>query len=197
MSLRKRAPGLVCLLLLTAAAVLLAGRPTPAAPPSGPEDQEISDTLEEDTLHFDEPSPVRIISLKDLEPADTAAEHVFSQGAEDSFLPADPAEMAEILAELYLNDGTCIRLFATAEGLVHGAFLRPGGQWIRFVQLCGDQGDAAFVQSLSLTSFSGIPGCTARAHALLTASSSCHGSTPRHRRYPPRRSRVRWRLPSV
>ena len=34
MSLRKRAPGLVCLLLLTAAAVLLAGRPTPAAPPS-------------------------------------------------------------------------------------------------------------------------------------------------------------------
>lgn len=158
MSLRKRAPGLVCLLLLTAAAVLLAGRPTPAAPPSGPEDQEISDTLEEDTLHFDEPSPVRIISLKDLEPADTAAEHVFSQGAEDSFLPADPAEMAEILAELYLNDGTCIRLFATAEGLVHGAFLRPGGQWIRFVQLCGDQGDAAFLQSLSLTSFSGILG---------------------------------------
>ena len=67
--------------------------------------------------------------------------------------------MAEVLSELYLHDGTSIRLYATAEGLVFGAFLRPGGQWTRFVQLYGGEGDiSAFVQNLSLTPFSGILG---------------------------------------
>ena len=158
MALRKRAPGLICLLLVSAAAILLAGRPT-AATVSAPDGQDAVQTLEEDMLQYGEQSPVQILSLQELEPADTAAEHVFRGGGENLFLPADPAEMAEILAELDLNDGTGIRLYATAEGLVFGAFLRPGGQWTRFVRLYGGEGDmAAAVQNLSLTPFSGILG---------------------------------------
>ena len=99
---------------------------------------------------------MRVISLSEMVPADTAAEQVL-MGEWAGFQPADPAEMAEVLSELYLHDGTSIRLYATAEGLVFGAFLRPGGQWTRFVQLYDGEGDiSAFVQNLSLTPFSGI-----------------------------------------
>lgn len=154
MALRKRAPGLICLLLVTAALLLTAGRRAPAIP-SGPEDEQ---TLEENALHYEDVSPVRIISLKDLEPADTDPEQVL-MGEWAGLQTAEASEMAEILAELNLNDGTCIRLYATAEGLVYGAFLRPGGQWTRFVQLYGGEGDiTASVQNLSLTPFSGVLG---------------------------------------
>lgn len=156
MELRKRAPGLVCLLLMTAA-LLLAGRHTPGAPP-GPDSEEATATMEEDTIHYEEQPTVRVISLSEMAPADTAAEQVL-MGEWAGFQPADPAEMAEVLSELYLHDGTSIRLYATAEGLVFGAFLRPGGQWTRFVQLYDGEGDiSAFVQNLSLTPFSGILG---------------------------------------
>ena len=157
MALRKRAPGLVCLLLLTAAALLLAGHRTPAAPP-GPDSEDTASTLEENTVHYEEQPAVRVISLPELTPADTTAQQVLT-GEWAGFQPADPAEMAEVLSELYLHDGTSIRLYATAEGLVFGAFLRPGGQWTRFVQLYDGEGDiSAFVQNLSLTPFSGILG---------------------------------------
>lgn len=157
MALRKRAPGLVCLLLLTAAALLLAGHRTPAAPP-GPDSEDTASTLEENTVHYEEQPAVRVISLPELTPADTTAQQVLT-GEWVGLQPADPAEMAEVLSELYLRDGTSIRLYATAEGLVFGAFLRPGGQWTRFVQLCGGEGNiSAFAQNLSLTPFSGILG---------------------------------------
>ena len=114
--------------------------------------------MEEDTIHYEEQPTVRVISLSEMVPADTAAEQVL-MGEWAGFQPADPAEMAEVLSELYLHDGTSIRLYATAEGLVFGAFLRPGGQWTRFVQLYDGEGDiSAFVQNLSLTPFSGILG---------------------------------------
>lgn len=157
MALRKRAPGLICLLLVSAAVLLTAGRRAPATW-SGPDAGETVQTLEKDMLQYEEQSPVRIISLKELEPADTNPEQVLTREWA-GFQTADPAEMAEILAELDLNDGTGIRLYATAEGLMFGAFLHPGGRWTRFVQLYGGEGNAtAFVQNLSLTPFSGILG---------------------------------------
>lgn len=157
MELRKRAPGLVCLLLLTAATLLLAGRHTPGAPP-GPDGEDTAATMEEDTIHYEEQPAVRVISLSELPAVDTAAEQVL-MGEWAGFQPADPVEMSEVLSELHLHDGTSIRLYATAEGLVFGAFLRPGGQWTRFVQLYGGEGNiTAFVQNLSLTPFSGILG---------------------------------------
>ena len=157
MALPKRAPALLCLLLATAAAVLLAGRPGAAAPVSDPAEEDADRTLEE-ILQYEEQPPVRILSLKDLEPADTDPEQVLLEEWA-GLRTADVSEMAEILAELNLNDGTCIRLYATAEGLVYGAFLRPGGQWTCFVRLYGGEGDiTASVQNLSLTPFSGILG---------------------------------------
>lgn len=153
MALRNRAPGLICLLLMTAAAILLAGRPSSAAPVSGPEDQTPPQNLEEGTLQYGEASPVQLISLSDLEPAQTDPEQVLGE-AWTGLQPVGTSETAEVLAELNLNDGTCIRLCAAAEGLVYGAFLRPGGQWTRFVRLDG----AAVSRDLTLTSFSGILG---------------------------------------
>ena len=160
MALRKRASGLICLLLVTAAAMLLAGRPTSARPiPPAQEEQDAAQTLEDDALQYEEPSPVRIISLKELEPVDTAAKNRLCWGAEGLFIPADAAEMADILAELNLDDGTCIRLYATAEGLVYGAFLRPESQWIRFIQLYDGRGRMPdYTQGVTLTAFSGVLG---------------------------------------
>ena len=160
MALRKRASGLICLLLVTAAAMLLAGRPTSARPiPPAQEEQDAAQTLEDDALQYEEPSPVRIISLKELEPVDTAAKNRLCWGAEGLFIPADAAEMADILAELNLDDGTCIRLYATAEGLVYGAFLRPGGQWTRFIQLYDGQGNMPdYTEGATLTAFSDVLG---------------------------------------
>ena len=159
MALRKRAPGLVCLLLLTAAALLLAGCPTPAAPPGPDNREDTASILEEDTVHYENQPTVRIISLSELEPVDTSAKACSRWGKETLFLPAEAAEMAEILAELNMNDGTCIRLYATAEGLVYGAFLRPGGQWTRFVQLYDGQGSMPdYTDGVTLTAFSGVLG---------------------------------------
>lgn len=157
MALRKRAPGLVCLLLVTAAAVLLAGRPT-AAPGSDPHGETVQILDEEAALHED-PSPVRIISLEELEPENTAAKDHPLWNSEALFLPADASEMAKILAEVNLNDGTCIRLYATAEGLVYGAFLRPGGQWTRFDQLYDGRGEMPdYTAGATLTAFSDVLG---------------------------------------
>ena len=159
MALRKRAPGLMGLLLLTAAAILLAGRPSADPPVSGPEEQAPPQRLEEDTVYYENQPTVRVISLSDLEPVNTSAQDGSAWGAEALFLPADPAEMTEVLAELHLNDGTCIRLYATAEGLVYGAFLRPGGQWTRFIQLYDGRGDMPDdANGATPTSFSDVLG---------------------------------------
>lgn len=158
MALRKRAPGLACLLLLTAAALLLAGHRAPAVPP-GPAAQESVQTMEEDTIHYEEQPSVRVLSLRELEPTDTSAAANPLWGAETALSPVSPAEMAEILAELHLNDGTSIRLYATAEGLVFGAFLRPGGQWTRFAQLRdGTDRTPDYAAGATLTAFSDVLG---------------------------------------
>lgn len=159
MALRKRAPGLICLLLITAAAILLAGRPISAAALPDPEDEEESNTLEEDSLYYEEQSPVRVISLTGLEPVDTAAQANPLPGTDGALCPVEAAEMAEILAELNLNDGTCIRLYATAEGLVFGAFSRADGQWTRFVQLWDGVGQMPdYTYGVTLTAFSDVLG---------------------------------------
>ena len=159
MALRKRAPALLCLLLATAAAVLLTGRPVAAAPVSAPDGGGADQILEEDTVHYGDQPTVRVISLSDLEPVNTSAADGSAWGAETLFLPADPAEMTEVLAELNLNDGTCIRLYATAEGPVYGAFLRSGGQWTRFIQLYDGRGDMPdYTDGATLTAFSDVLG---------------------------------------
>lgn len=106
--------------MVTATLLLTAGRPRTCHPLRTEDEQ----TLEENALHYEDVSPVRIISLKDLEPADTNPEQVL-MGEWAGLQTAEASEMAEILAELNLNDGTCIRLYATAEGLVYGAFCVP------------------------------------------------------------------------
>lgn len=158
MALRKRAPGLLCLLLLTAAAVILAGRPTSDALSPPLEEQDPVQILEEDTVHYEDQPTVQLIPLSDLTAVDTDPEQVLL-GEWAGLQTAEASEMAEVLSQLYLQDGTCIRLYVTAESLVYGAFLRPGGQWTRFCRLYGGEGSTtAFVQNLSLTSFSGILG---------------------------------------
>lgn len=118
---QKRGPALLCLLLATALTVFAAAR-SPARP-SG----EVPPlrTLEEESLLYEE-TPVQIISLSDLEPVDTraSANPVWAEGG--TLDPVDRAEMASVLAECTLKDNTIVRLYVTAEGLIDGAFSRPG-----------------------------------------------------------------------
>ena len=134
---QKRGPALLCLLLATALTVFAAARP-PAAPPGEvPPPQ----TLEEESLLYEE-TPVQIISLLDLEPVDTRASANPVRVGGGTLDPVDQAEMASVLAECTLKDNTIVRLYVTAEGLIDGAFLRPGAGWIRFARLYrgADQG---------------------------------------------------------
>lgn len=73
--------------------------------------------------------------------------------------PVDQAEMASVLAECTLKDNTIVRLYVTAEGLIDGAFLRPGAGWIRFARLYrgADQGPN-YAETAALTACSGILG---------------------------------------
>ena len=152
-----RWPALLCLLLATALTIFAAGQ-LPAAGPSahgGAPPQ----SLKEETVYYEESPPVQIISLSDLESVDTqaAANPAWIAGGTPD--PVDPAEMEVILAECTLQDGTIIRLYATAEGLIDGAFSRSGAGWIRFVRCCNGEGEpSAFVSNPTLTPFDGVLG---------------------------------------
>ena len=116
-------------------------------------------SLKEETVYYEESPPVQIISLSDLEPVDTQAAANPAWIAGGTPAPVDPAEMEVILAECTLQDGTIIRLYATAEGLIDGAFSRSGAGWIRFVRCCNGEGDpSAFVSNPTLTPFDGVLG---------------------------------------
>ena len=148
---QKRGPALLCLLLATALTVFAAAR-SPARP-SG----EVPPlrTLEEESLLYEE-TPVQIISLSDLEPVDTraSANPVWAEGG-----TVDRAEMASVLAECTLKDNTIVRLYVTPEGLIDGAFSRPGAGWVRFARLYrgADQGPN-YAETATLTAYSGILG---------------------------------------
>ena len=151
---QKRGPALLCLLLATALTVFAAAR-SPAAPPGEvPPPQ----TLEEESLLYEE-TPVQIISLLDLEPVDTRASANPVRVGGGTLDPVDQAEMASVLAECTLKDNTIVRLYVTAEGLIDGAFLRPGAGWIRFARLYrgADQGPN-YAETAALTACSGILG---------------------------------------
>ena len=150
---RTRWPALLCLLLATAltmfAAATSAAEDTDAPPQS----------LEDETVHYEESPPVQIIPLSDLEPVDTLVAANPSQIGDGILDPVDPAEMETILAECTLQDGTIIRLYATAEGQIDGAFARPGEGWIRFVRCYNGEGNpSAFVANPTLTPFDGVLG---------------------------------------
>ena len=150
---RTRWPALLCLLLTTAltmfAAATSAAEDTDAPPQS----------LEDETVHYEESPPVQIIPLSDLEPVDTLVAANPSQIGDGILDPVDPAEMETILAECTLQDGTIIRLYATAEGQIDGAFARPGEGWIRFVRCYNGEGNpSAFVANPTLTPFDGVLG---------------------------------------
>ena len=150
---RTRWPALLCLLLTTAltmfAAATSAAEDTDAPPQS----------LEDETVHYEESPPVQIIPLSDLEPLDTLVAAHPSQIGDGILDPVDPAEMETILAECTLQDGTIIRLYATAEGQIDGAFARPGEGWIRFVRCYNGEGNpSAFVANPTLTPFDGVLG---------------------------------------
>lgn len=151
---QKRGPALLCLLLATALTVFAAAR-SPARP-SG----EVPPlrTLEEESLLYEE-TPVQIISLSDLEPVDTraSANPVWAEGG--TLDPVDRAEMASVLAECTLKDNTIVRLYVTPEGLIDGAFSRPGAGWVRFARLYrgADQGPN-YAETATLTAYSGILG---------------------------------------
>lgn len=152
-----RWPALLCLLLATALTIFAAARsPGSAGTPAEPDPPQ---SLNGGSAHYEEAPAVQIISLSDLEPVDTlAATNPFwiEGGTLD---PVDPAEMETILAECTLQDGTIIRLYATAEGLIDGAFSRPGEDWIRFVRCYNGEGDpSAFVANPTLTPFDGVLG---------------------------------------
>ena len=155
---QRRGLALLCL-LLAAALSISAGCLFAPGPPA---DTALSQqTLEEETVHFDETPPVQIIPLTDLAPVDTrAAAHPF-WGERGTLAPADPAEMETVLAECTLEDGTIIRLYATAEGLIDGAFSRPDQGWVRFVRLFGgaDQGPN-YAAGATLTPYSDVLGQT-------------------------------------
>lgn len=103
---------------------------------------------------------VRIISLADLEPWDTdpLAENNWGPdwGAEGA---VDEGEMETLLAETTTYDGTIVRIYATADGLIDGAFSRPGEGWTRFVHLFrgGDVGPN-FADGATLTPYENIMG---------------------------------------
>ena len=159
-----RVPALALLLLAAVLSCLAAGRE--ADGPSQP-----TQTLEEDSVYYEELPPVRIIPLDTLEPVDTGAAAPL-QGAEVSL---SPAEMGAVLAECTLKDGTIIRLFAPAEGLVDGAFLRPGGVWTRFIRLYDEPGwSAASGENATLTTYSAILG---QDGFLLRTGSHCAGTS--------------------
>ena len=150
---RTRWPALLCLLLTTAltmfAAATSAAEDTDAPPQS----------LEDETVHYEESPPVQIIPLSDLEPVDTLVAANSSQIGDGILDPVDPAEMETILAECTLQDGTIIRLYATAESQIDGAFTRPGEGWIRFVRCYNGEGNpSAFVANPTLTPFDGVLG---------------------------------------
>ena len=150
---RTRWPALLCLLLTTAltmfAAATSAAEDTDAPPQS----------LEDETVHYEESPPVQIIPLSDLEPVDTLVAAHPSQIGDGILDPVDPAEMETILAECTLQDGTIIRLYAPAEGQIDGAFARPGEGWIRFVRCYNGEGNpSAFVANPTLTPFDGVLG---------------------------------------
>ena len=152
-----RWPALLCLLLATALTIFAAARsPGSAGTPAEPDPPQ---SLNGGSAHYEEAPAVQIISLSDLEPADTlAATNPFwiEGGTLD---PVDPAEMETVLAECTLQDGTIIRLYATAEGLIDGAFSRPGEDWIRFVRCYNGEGNpSAFVANPTLTPFDGVLG---------------------------------------
>lgn len=151
---QKRGPALLCLLLATALTVFAAAR-SPAAPPG---EVPPPRTLEEESLLYEE-TPVQIISLLDLEPVDTRASANPVRVGGGTLDPVDQAEMASVLAECTLKDNTIVRLYVTAEGLIDGAFLRPGAGWIRFARLYrgADQGPN-YAETAALTACSGILG---------------------------------------
>ncbi len=104
---------------------------------------------------------VRILSLADLEPWDTdpMAENNWGPvwGADS---PADAADMDTVLAETTTGDGTIVRLYATADGLIDGAFSRSGGErWTCFVHLFrgGDVGPN-FAAGATLTPYEDVMG---------------------------------------
>ena len=150
---RTRWPALLCLLLTTAltmfAAATSAAEDTDAPPQS----------LEDETVHYEESPPVQIIPLSELEPVDTLVAAHPSQIGDGILDPVDPAEIETILAECTLQDGTIIRLYAPAEGQIDGAFARPGEGWIRFVRCYNGEGNpSAFVANPTLTPFDGVLG---------------------------------------
>ena len=152
-----RWPALLCLLLATALTIFAPARsPGSAGTPAEPDPPQ---SLNGGSAHYEEAPAVQIISLSDLEPVDTlAATNPFwiEGGTLD---PVDPAEMETVLAECTLQDGTIIRLYATAEGLIDGAFSRPGEDWIRFVRCYNGEGNpSAFVANPTLTPFDGVLG---------------------------------------
>ena len=154
----KRVPALVFLLLATVLSCFAASRSSAAGQEaSGP--HQTTQTLEDGSIYYEETPPVQIISLEGLEPVDTRAAANPPRGSEVSFVSVDPAEMGTILAECTLEDNTIIRLYATAGGLIDGAFLRPGGAWTRFVQLyTGTEQVPNYAKNATLTAYSAVLG---------------------------------------
>ena len=152
----RRGPALLCLLLATVLTVFAAPHLASAGPPAEPAPPQ---SLNDENIYYEETPAVQIIPLTDLEPVDTlAATNPFwiEGGTLD---PVDPAEMETILAECTLEDNTIVRLYATAEGLIDGAFSRPDQGWIRFVRCYNGEGNpSAFVANPTLTPFDGVMG---------------------------------------
>ena len=152
----RRGPALLCLLLATVLTVFAAPRLTSAGPPAEPAPPQ---SLNDEDIYYEETPAVQIIPLTDLEPVDTlaATNPFWIEGG--TLNPVDPAEMETILAECTLADNTIIRLYATAEGLIDGAFARPGQGWVRFVRCYNGEGNpSAFVANPTLTPFDGVLG---------------------------------------
>ena len=152
----RRGPALLCLLLATVLTVFAVPRLAPAGPPAEPAPPQ---SLNDEDIYYEETPAVQIIPLSDLEPVDTraATNPFWIEGG--TLNPVDPAEMETILAECTLADNTIIRLYATAEGLIDGAFARPGQGWVRFVRCYNGEGNpSSFVANPTLTPFDGVLG---------------------------------------
>ncbi len=103
---------------------------------------------------------VQIIPLRDLEPWDTDPSAEENWGSEwGAYQAVDEEDMAATLAETTLSDGTIVRLYATAQGLIDGAFSRPGEGWICFVHLFrgGDLGPN-YADGATLTAYEDVMG---------------------------------------
>lgn len=131
---------------MTTAALLawaaMAASPSPAVPPP------------------DDTGPrVQLIAL-DTTPWDTNPAGESNWGPDwGTPAPVEEDHMVTTLGELELQDGTIVRLYATADNLIDGAFLRPGQDWVRFVQLFrGGEIGPNYAVGATLTAYENILG---------------------------------------